>query len=184
MDEIEEFKKKLESLKEKLLNNESIDEELEETFKTSHDGKITLLVKRLCNDAILPSYNYEGDSGFDLYSTIDLVIPPLERAIIPTGLAFNIPPNTEIQIRSKSGISSKEGVFVLNSPGTIDQSYNGEIKVILFNTSQNAFLVKKGNKIAQAVVAPVFCGSSTVFTEVNTIKETERGDKGFGSTGK
>lgn len=185
MDEIDDFKKTLESIREKIINDEPFTDELNNFFNNynTDEGKINVVVKKLEENSILPNYNYGGDSGFDLFSTIDIEIESFERALIPTGLSFSIPDNTEIQIRSKSGLALKEGIFVLNSPGTIDSSYNGEIKVILFNTSKNTFLVKKNMKIAQAVICPVFCGSSISFVESNNLKNTERGNKGFGSTG-
>jgi dUTP pyrophosphatase len=107
----------------------------------------------------------------------------LERKLIGTGLKFNIPQNYEIQIRSKSGLALKQGLMVLNSPGTVDQGYLGEIKVILFNTSNQVVKIQKGQKIAQAVLTPVVSGKWVTLKEVASLEEKDRSDNGFGSTG-
>jgi dUTP pyrophosphatase len=105
------------------------------------------------------------------------------RALVPTGLKFGIPELTEIQIRPKSGLAINQGLTVLNTPGTVDSGYNGEIKVILFNTSSNTCTIKKGMKVAQAVLCPVFSGKFVTLEKVNKIGEKDRGENGFGSTG-
>jgi dUTP pyrophosphatase len=102
---------------------------------------------------------------------------------VPTGLHIDIPENYEIQVRSKSGLALKQGLMVLNSPGTVDQGYTGEIKVIIFNTTKETIKIEKGQKIAQAVVCPVVCGKWLTLKEVSNITEKDRSDKGFGSTG-
>ena len=135
---------------------------------------------KLQDGATLPEYKNSGDSGADLRSIEDTVIPPMERAIIRTGLFFEIPQGFEVQIRSRSGLAAKEGVFVLNSPGTIDSSYRGEIKIILQNLGKDIFSVSKGDRIAQMVVSSV---SQLPFTIISALNETERGAGGFGSTG-
>lgn len=149
----------------------------------NYSPKLELGYKKLNSDAINPKYNYDGDSGFDLYSTEEITINPLGRALIPTGLSFDIKDGHEIQVRSKSGLAINQGLFVLNSPGTVDNSYTGEIKVILFNTNQEPFTIKKGMKVAQAVLCPVVNGKWVELTEQKNIKDKDRGSQGFGSTG-
>ena len=134
-------------------------------------------------DAVNPEYAYPTDSGFDLYSTEEITIEPFGRELVPTGLRFDIPDGYEIQVRSKSGLALKQGLMVLNSPGTVDQGYTGEIKVIVFNTSKNSVIITKGQKIAQAVVCPVVSGKWLELIQVDNIEDKDRSDKGFGSTG-
>jgi len=129
------------------------------------------------------TFAYETDSGFDLYSTEQMIIGPLGRGLVPTGLFIDIPEQYEVQVRSKSGLAIKEGLMVLNSPGTVDQGYTGEIKVIIFNTNQYPVTISKGQKIAQAVFAPVVCGKWINFKRVDIIEDKDRSDNGFGSTG-
>jgi dUTP pyrophosphatase len=146
-------------------------------------NKIDLHYKKSSSDAVSPKYNYPTDSGFDLYSTEDVVIEPFGRALIPTGLSFDIKEGTEIQVRSKSGLALNQGLFVLNSPGTVDAGYTGEVKVIIFNTNNQSFTVKKGMKVAQAVVCPIIPPTWLNIEEVNEIKSKDRNANGFGSTG-
>jgi dUTP pyrophosphatase len=134
-------------------------------------------------DAIDPEYAYPTDSGFDLYSTEEITIESFGRALIPTGLHFDIPDGYEIQVRSKSGLALKQGLMVLNSPGTVDQGYTGEIKIILFNTSKDSIIIKKGQKVAQGVLAPVVSGKWLELIKVDNIEGKDRSDNGFGSTG-
>ena len=122
-------------------------------------------------DSITPKYAYPTDSGFDLYSIEDVSIESFGRALIPTGLHFDIPDGYEIQVRSKSGLALKQGLMVLNSPGTVDQGYTGEIKVILFNTTNNEVIIEKGQKIAQGVVCPVVAGKWVNLVKVNNIED-------------
>jgi len=143
----------------------------------------TLGFKKVHPDAIEPFYNFEKDSGFDLCSVEEVVLKPLSRLLVSTGLAFNIPDGHEIQIRPKSGLAINYGITVLNTPSTIDGGYVGEVKVILFNTSREDFSIKKGTKIAQAVVCPVIQGKYVNIENVDELPETDRSDKGFGSTG-
>jgi dUTP pyrophosphatase len=138
---------------------------------------------KLNPETIEPSYNYEGDSGFDLYSTEEIVIEPFGRALVPTGLAFDIKDGYEIQVRSKSGLAINQGLFVLNSPGTVDSGYLGEVKVILFNTNKESVTIKKGMKVGQAVLSPVVNGKWVELVKKDKIDKKDRGDKGFGSTG-
>lgn len=134
-----------------------------------------------------PEYATSGSSGFDLRANLDsqITIPPHGIKIIPTGLYFEIPENFEIQVRPRSGLAAKNGVTVLNSPGTVDADYRGEVKVILINHSEVGFFVNHGDRIAQAVIASVIGKKVINLNKVKQIDEnTERGAGGFGSTGK
>ena len=130
---------------------------------------------------LLPKYQTQGSSGCDLRSSIDSVIPAGKRSIVPTGLKLDIPTGFEAQVRPRSGLAAKHGITVLNSPGTIDCDFRGEVKVILLNTSDEDFIIKKGDRIAQLVFAQVF---RAIFKNDENLTSTERGDGGFGSTGK
>jgi len=138
---------------------------------------------KLNPDAVTPKYNYPSDSGFDLHSVEDLEIPPFGRILVPTGLSFDIKDGYEIQVRSKSGLAIKQGLMVLNSPGTVDNGYNGEIQVILFNTNNHIVMIPKGMKVAQAVLCPVVNGKWVELVENGDVTEKDRGNNGFGSTG-
>jgi len=140
-------------------------------------------VELVHEDAKIPSYAYPSDSGFDLRSTIEINIPPFGRALIPTGIKLSIPEEYEIQVRPKSGLALNQGLTVLNTPGTVDSGYVGEIKVIVFNTSNETVTVSKGMKIAQAVLCPVVCGKYVSFESTNKVDDKDRMDNGFGSTG-
>jgi dUTP pyrophosphatase len=148
-----------------------------------YQPKMDLKYSKSNEDAVTPEYAYPTDSGFDLYSTKDMWIHGLDRALVPTGLHVDIPDGYEIQVRSKSGLALKQGLMVLNSPGTVDQGYTGEIQVILFNTTNQKIKINKGQKIAQAVVCPVVSGKWIKLTQVSNIEDKDRSDKGFGSTG-
>ena len=143
---------------------------------------IKILIKKLSNNISLPKYETEGSSGMDLAANIEkeIRIDPNKTAIIPTGLAVSIPKGYEIQIRPRSGLAAKSKITVLNSPGTIDADYRGEIKVILINLGDKPFLVEKGFRIAQMIVCPVI---QVEIQEVDSLSETNRGKGGFGSTG-
>ncbi len=137
--------------------------------------------KKLNPDAIIPDYAHAGDAGMDLYSVQDDVIEPLTWKLIPTGLACILPEGTEGQVRSKSGIALKNGVFVLNTPGTVDENYRGEIGVVLYNlNTKEPFVIKKGQKIAQYVINAIEYVDTV---EVEELDSTCRGEGGFGSTG-
>jgi dUTP pyrophosphatase len=129
------------------------------------------------------SYSYSSDSGFDLYSSEEIEMGSFGRALIPTGVRFNLPPNYEIQVRSKSGLAINQGLMVLNSPGTVDEGYTGEIKVILFNTNNHPVTITKGMKVAQCVIASCISGKYVNLIKVNEIKPKDRNENGFGSTG-
>ena len=132
--------------------------------------------------AIIPEYKTAGAAGADLCALLEspLTIPAGKFAMVPTGLFFEIPEGYEVQVRPRSGLAAKNGVTVLNSPGTIDSDYRGEIKVILINLGDKDFTINSGDRIAQMIVAPVTQAS---FTKVESLSETERGAGGFGSTG-
>lgn len=139
-----------------------------------------LKFKRIHPDAVLPAYAHPSDAGMDVRSVEDLTIPCGKRALVHTGLVMLLPPAYEAQVRPRSGLAAKFGVTVLNSPGTIDSGYRGEICVILANFGDTDFPIKKGDRIAQIVIAPVMQPTTE---EVTTIDETDRGAAGFGSTG-
>ena len=141
-----------------------------------------ILIKRLSRNINLPKYETEGSSGMDLAadiaSTVD--IKPGESSVIPTGISVSIPVNYEIQIRPRSGLAAKNQISVLNTPGTIDADYRGEIKVILINLGNKTFKVEKGSRIAQMVLCPI---EKAKIREVEDLEKTYRGSSGFGSTG-
>lgn len=139
-----------------------------------------LLVKRINEEAILPFYAHKGDAGLDLFSVEEVLIKPMERKLVSTGIKIQLPPNMEGQVRPRSGLALNHGITLLNSPGTIDEGYRGEIKVIMINFGQEDFLIKKGMKIAQMVIKSV---EQVSIKEVVELKDTERGERGFGSTG-
>jgi len=131
------------------------------------------------NDTGLPAYQTIGSAGVDLFSNVDTLLEPGRPTLVPTGLRFQIPEGYEIQIRSRSGLALKNSVFVLNSPGTIDSDYRGDIGIILMNTGRSAFTIAKGMRIAQAVLQKV---ERIEWDQVEQLEETERGSGGFGST--
>jgi dUTP pyrophosphatase len=139
----------------------------------------TLKVKRLQPDAILPAYAHPGDAGLDLYASVTAAIEPGESKLIGTGIAIELPPDTEGQVRPRSGLALKHGVTVLNTPGTIDRGYRGEVGVILINHGRSRFDVRPGMKIAQLVIASCL----TVAVEETDLGDSARGQGGFGSTG-
>lgn len=171
---------------------------------------IPVKFKRLHPDATTPQYAHDGDSGFDLTATEDVIIEPGASAIVPTGLAFEIPAGYELQVRPRSGISAKTKLRVANAPGTVDRNFRGEIGVIIDNIQPPAiadeyghsligdvlfidgseavganlehgtYIIRKHDRIAQAVIAPV---AHATFTEVDTLDETSRGEGAYGSTG-
>ena len=166
-----------------MLSEMGIDlDELDKEFE-NYSPKKDLRYEKLTDDVPDPEYVYPSDSGFDLYSTEDIELKPFDRALVPTGLRFDIPDGTEIQVRPKSGLALKQGLTVLNTPGTIDSGYNGEIKVIIFNSSNLPVSIVKGMKIAQAVFCPVINGKWVDLIKVNSVEDKDRGDNGFGSTG-
>ena len=144
---------------------------------------VKVLIKKLSKDIKFPNYKTYGSSGLDLIANLnsDLLINVGEKNLVPTGIAVAIPQGYEIQIRPRSGLASRNGITVLNTPGTIDADYRGEIKVILINHGKEAYKVTKGQRVAQMVLCPVIRAE---FEEVTELPSTERGEGGFGSTGK
>ena len=144
---------------------------------------LEILVKKFDKNIKLPDYKTSGSSGMDLLAYIKnkITINSGKTVIIPTGIAVAIPKNYEIQIRPRSGLAAKKGITVLNTPGTIDADYRGEIKIILINLSKKSFVVKSGDRIAQMILCPVAKGR---LKEVKNLPKTVRGKGGFGSTGK
>ena len=141
-----------------------------------------ILIKRLSKNINLPKYETDGSSGMDLAANIEkkIIIEPGKTSIIPTGISVSLPKNFEIQIRPRSGLAAKNQISVINTPGTIDADYRGEIKVILINLGSKAFIVEKGARVAQMVLCPVI---KAKLKEVDNLEQTIRGSGGFGSTG-
>ena len=144
---------------------------------------VKIKIKKLDPKVEIPQYKTEGSSGMDLIAFVKeaLKIKPNSSELIPTGISIAIPQDTEIQIRPRSGLAVKSQISVLNTPGTIDSDYRGELKVILFNHGVDDFIVNNGDRIAQMVLMPVLKAS---FEEVDELPDTVRGSGGFGSTGK
>lgn len=145
----------------------------------SNEVKVKIL-KGYEGIAKIPEYQSQGAAGFDFHSAEDITLLEGQTTTITTGLAMQIPDGYEIQVRSRSGLAAKHGVFVLNAPGTLDSDYRGEIKIILANSGKN-FTIKKGDRIAQGVLCVV---PKADFVVVESLNETARGEEGFGSTGK
>ena len=144
---------------------------------------VKILVKKFNKNINLPNYKTAGSSGMDLMAYIKkkIIINPGKTELIPTGISVAIPKNYEIQIRPRSGLAAKKGISVLNTPGTIDSDYRGEIKIILINLSKKSFIINSGDRIAQMVLCPV---AKAKIKEVKNLPKTIRGKGGFGSTGK
>ena len=140
----------------------------------------SLRVEKINEKAIIPNYAHEGDAGLDLYSVEKLVLAPGERVLVHTGIKIELPKNTEAQIRPRSGLALKNGISLVNSPGTIDEGYRGEIGVIIINHGLESFTVEEGMKIAQMVIKPVW---RVEVEEVVSLSDSERGEKGYGSSG-
>ena len=166
-----------------LLNSLGVNvDDVEESFNNNFTGKVELKYF-LNSDNKEPEYAYPTDSGFDLRSNVDITLEPFGRALVPTGIHFDVPERCEIQVRPKSGLAIKRGLSVLNTPGTVDYGYTGEIKVIVFNMSNEVQSIVKGDKVAQAVVCPVVQGSEINLKRVDKIENKDRNSNGFGSTG-
>ncbi len=144
---------------------------------------IKVLIKKLNPKVNLPSYKTDGSSGMDLMAFTEepIVIRPNSSSLIPTGLSIAIPVDTEVQIRPRSGLAAKSSISVLNTPGTIDSDYRGELKIILFNHGKDEFTVNDEDRVAQMVLMPIL---KVEIEETNELPETIRGSGGFGSTGK
>ena len=139
-----------------------------------------LKVKKINEDAILPYKAHNDDAGFDLFSVEEATLKPFERKLIHTGLTMELPKDTEAQVRPRSGLALKHGISVLNTPGTVDEGYRGEIAIILINLGSEDFVITKGMKIAQMVIKKTY---DVEIKEVEVLSETGRGAGGFGSTG-
>lgn len=189
LDELDGILKRLESQLDDLDSYDSLEMDSISDIEAFEDAyrqvqpKLDLKYHRVDETVKPPVYNYESDSGFDLYSTEEVGLLPFERKLISTGLFLDIPEGYEVQVRTKSGLAINQGLMVLNSPGTVDQGYTGEIKVILMNMNNISITVGKGQKIAQAVLSPVVCGKWINLIENKGINQKERGSNGFGSTG-
>ena len=143
---------------------------------------IKIQIKKLSNSVIIPKYETSGSSGMDIAAHVEnnIIINPGEKALVSTGFSIAIPTGYEVQIRPRSGLAVKKNITVLNTPGTIDADYRGEIKVILINLGQEKFIIQNGERIAQIVVCPVVQAN---LEEVTELSDTKRGSGGFGSTG-
>ncbi len=141
---------------------------------------VKIRIKKIRDNAVTPRYEHDGDAGMDLYAVEDSSLHPGERKLIPTGLQVEVPRGYEMQIRPKSGLALKHGITVLNTPGTVDSCYRGEVGVIMHNASDRDYEIKAGEKVAQAVIAKV---EKAVIEEVEDLTQTQRGSGGFGSTG-
>lgn len=142
---------------------------------------VKIYIKRIDKGLPLPEYKSKGASGMDIYSRIDVTLMPSTYDVIPTGISVELPEGYELQIRPRSGLAANYGIGILNAPGTIDADYRGEIKVIMFNIGKKPYRIKRGERIAQAVVSSVI---KSEIVEVDQLSETTRGNRGFGSTGK
>lgn len=191
---IEEDLKELNELKnilDNLSNSETVDDygkiigDLERIQEGNYNTLIPTYFTNESNNED-PSYAKEGDSGFDLRAFIKepVTLQPLERQLIPTGLKFQLPPNTELQVRPRSGMAFKHGISVLNTPGTVDEGYRGDVGIIAINLSNESYTIQPGERIAQGVVMNVLGSNLSELIKKKELNETERGSSGFGSTGK
>jgi dUTP pyrophosphatase len=172
----EEYQKELEEMLG--LSIEDMEDEINLMSKTR-----IIKVELTNEDSVFPKYAYPSDSGFDLHAAEEVIIGPFGRALVPTGLKVSFEEGYEIQVRPKSGLAIKQGLTVLNTPGTVDQGYTGEIQVIVFNTNNTTVTIPKGMKVGQGVLCPVVQGKYVVFEQVNKVEDKDRGNNGFGSTG-
>jgi dUTP pyrophosphatase len=172
----EEYQKELEELLG--LSTEEMENEINQSLRSR-----TIKVELVNGDSVFPKYAYPSDSGFDLHAAEEVIIGPFGRALVPTGLKVSFQEGYEIQVRPKSGLAIKQGLTVLNTPGTVDQGYTGEIQVIVFNTNNTTVTIPKGMKVGQGVLCPVVQGKYVIFEQVGKVEDKDRGDNGFGSTG-
>jgi len=167
-----------------ILKNLGVDvDEIENNFNEQYDNPKVTLNYMYKSENAEPEYAYSTDSGFDLRANELVTLEPFGRALIPTGLYLDVPERCEVQVRPKSGLAIKRGLSVLNTPGTVDYGYTGEIKVIVFNFTNESQTINIGDKIAQAVVCPVIQGGQIDLVKVEEIKQKDRNSNGFGSTG-
>ena len=185
MDDFKELQKLLESLGDTNLGDlsEEIGIDLEELENQMFNQVPKMDLEYSSTNEKDLSYAYDSDSGFDLYSIEEVTIEGLGRALVPTGVRINIPYGFEVQIRTKSGLALNQGIMVLNSPGTIDEGYTGEIKVVIFNTNPEQIKINKGMKVAQAVLTRCVQGRNVNFVKVESLDDKDRNENGFGSTG-
>lgn len=172
----EEYQKELEEMLG--LTTEEMEDEINMSLRSR-----TIKVELMNEDSVFPKYAYPSDSGFDLHASEEIIIGPFGRALVPTGLKVSFQEGYEIQVRPKSGLAIKQGLTVLNTPGTVDQGYTGEIQVIVFNTNNTTVTIPKGMKVGQGVLCPVVQGKYVVFEQVGKVEDKDRGNNGFGSTG-
>lgn len=177
LQELQDLMSRIESFQ----TEENVGNDGETNFKMSIETKFTN-----SSDNSDPEYAKVGDSGFDLraYLKESVTLKPLGRKLIPTGLKFELPPNTELQVRPRSGMALKHGISVLNTPGTVDEGYRGDVGVIAVNLSNEDYTIEPGERIAQGVIMNVIGQNISTLTKTNTLTDTERGEGGFGSTGK
>lgn len=171
----EEYQKELEDMLG--LSFEEMEKEITKMAQTR-----VIKVELINEDSVFPKYAYPSDSGFDLHASEEVIIAPFGRALVPTGLKVSFDEGYEIQVRPKSGLAIKQGLTVLNTPGTVDQGYTGEIQVIVFNTNNTTVTIPKGMKVGQGVLCPVVQGKFVVFEQVGQVEDKDRGNNGFGST--
>jgi dUTP pyrophosphatase len=172
----EEYQKELEEMFG--LSTEEMENEINQSLRSR-----TIKVELINEDSVFPKYAYPSDSGFDLHASEEVIIGPFGRVLVPTGLKVSFDEGYEIQVRPKSGLAIKQGLTVLNTPGTVDQGYTGEIQVIVFNTNNTTVTIPKGMKVGQGVLCPVVQGKYVVFEQVGKVEDKDRGNNGFGSTG-
>jgi len=141
---------------------------------------VKIKVQKIKDNAVIPDYAHTGDAGVDLYSTEDYLLKPGGRVLVSTGIKVAIPKGYEAQIRPKSGLALKHGLSIVNTPGTIDSGYRGEIQIIIINLGQENYKIEAGKKVAQMVIKKV---EEAVFEEADSLDETSRNEGGFGSTG-
>jgi dUTP pyrophosphatase len=185
MDGLDKELKDLEDLKNLMEQIESFGNNAGVAMPNVDDFKIETKFTNNSNNPD-PEYAKVGDSGFDLRAFISepITLKPLERKLIPTGLRFELPNSTELQVRPRSGMALKHGISVLNTPGTVDEGYRGEVGVIAVNLSNEDYTIQPGERIAQGVIMNVIGQGISKLVRVNNLSETERGEGGFGSTGK
>ena len=173
----------------KMLDNLGVDFEDIKNIQTSPLPKKPTITINFINESNNqdPDYFHEGDSGFDFRANLSdgeiVVIKPMERKLIPTGLYFEVPRGYELQVRPRSGLALKNGITVLNTPGTVDSNYRGEVKIILINLGNEDFTVNSGDRIAQGVISPVLDKMWGELNKVSTLSDSNRKSGGFGSTG-
>ena len=187
--ELEELKNLITKLNEEvdysdILKNFGDDNSISDTFTPNNLKIITKFTNNSNNPD--PEYAKVGDSGFDLRAFLDapITLSTLERTLIPTGLRFELPPNTELQVRPRSGMALKHGISVLNTPGTVDEGYRGEVGIIAVNLSNDTYTIEPGDRIAQGIIMNVMGQNISTLLKTENLNKTERGDAGFGSTGK